>query len=147
MGIPRLSGIVNPKPVTAVDTCDSLDERYRQLARSVGCIISGGTAFGTGWVVAENRVITNAHVVNAIKAGQTGSLQDVIIDFGYGSTRPDRHKLKTIHWEQDEHPDVGFFECLSPNNQMPAAIPWRAIIVIGQPILHHRLPIGEAVHC
>jgi len=135
MGIARPSGIVNREPVHAVETNDTLDERYRKLARSVGCIVSAGTAFGTGWVVSENRVITNAHVVNAIDASQTGSLRDVIIDFGYGTAQPDRHKLKILHWEKDEHPDVGLFEFLSPNNQMPAAIPWRGIIVVGQPIL------------
>lgn len=131
-----ITGVVNPEPVKSVEDSDHLDERYRQLARSVGCIRAGSTAFGTGWVIKaadQLRVITNAHVVNGIDAAR--QLGDALIDFGYGSAHPQRYRLVNPRWDKDEHPDVALFEVAEPDEQLPPAIPWRGVIKTGPVVL------------
>ena len=136
MALYKTSGIVNPEPVEAADRPGgSYDERYQRLARSVGCISANGTRYGTGWVIAENKVITNAHVAKEIN--RLGTNARVTISFENHCSRGTSHGLRNppVHWEEDEVPDVAIYEFLSAENKPPDPIPRGLSIRNGQPVV------------
>ena len=72
-GFPQVFGGIAPEPITPVAAPDSALARSPVAARVKGSIVKvSGTAAacsrtqeGTGWVLAKDRVVTNAHVVAA----------------------------------------------------------------------------------
>lgn len=71
-GLPQLDGILGRSPVVPEDPVDLADPQLQTAAQSVARISGvayacGRTVTGTGFVVAHNRVLTNAHVVAGVK--------------------------------------------------------------------------------
>jgi endonuclease G len=122
-------------------------EHLDRAIRSVGRIeLAGGRLdwVGTGWLVAENVLVTNRHVANefALRRGEgfafrTGALGPITArtDFLQEIGNPKTLEFKLIrplHIEEEPGPDVSFFEIELTSGNLKLATPIALVKKIGE---------------
>jgi len=119
---------------------------------------------GTGWLVADNIIVTNRHVANefatrkgdgfAFRMGLNGQIS-ADVDFLQEIENPNRlvfKLLKPLHIEQPPGPDVAFFEIeivsgnaklATPVELAPSIAETENVAVVGYPAYDSRIPEPE----
>lgn len=82
-GIPDIAGAIHPEWNSYLSPCTPALER---AIGCTGCIMYSGELAGTGFLIANNLIVTNRHVLQNIGAFRNGSwtlYKNVSIDFGF----------------------------------------------------------------
>jgi V8-like Glu-specific endopeptidase len=163
-GIPDIAGTVDPEWNSYLSPCPPALER---AIGCTGCITYSDSLVGTGFLIAQNLIVTNRHVLQTVAKFKNGSwliYKDVGIDFGYEYEGRQKHLprkvVKVIYAGSAEiHPDaidhtkadIALLEIdgdTDTNSQQPIAfrltqslIAGTKIFTIGYP---HQAPEGES---
>jgi endonuclease G, mitochondrial len=146
------------------DRLSAAKEALDRAIQSVGRIeLQGGRLdwVGTGWLVADNILVTNRHVANefalrkgeglAFRMGLVGPMAartDFLQEIGNPTTREFK-LIRPLHIEEESGPDVSFFEIEPTNGNSKLAEPialadeireTASVATIGYPAYDSRIP-------